>query len=673
MRSNRTALVLLLAAAPLTSPDFVRAQVGPTTIEDAQGKTYEESVHWARRQSLTLLVTQNTHPIVKQVVLVPNAATFIDELSRWSTEAKWPILFEDDFYAPMFIRAYRPDAVFRRASVGTLPEDMTARRTLIDRTVANSWRVEKTFGVSYADVMGDRGFKPMGAVVTSLKDPAWVGGIALAAARGLDIFYIDEDLGQPGDILSDARTRELMDRIERMVRRSGTEYTEVGDRFDFLTVCRTMAARTNVDIGGALPDRLPPAIRNGPKAITDVIGRHLDGRRWAFTGWILGSQRSSLYAAMCSFFLPRTTVWLGDSYQHEEGRDAYQMGRTAIMYEQHDYEVELHENLTRSSFQAATSTGIDADQIYMNSSGNADFFDLGPDRCSPYDVPVLDRPAFLYLIHSWSMKTPDDPNTIGGRWMRNGAYAAYASSHEPLLSAFRPAYEVARRIISLIPLGPSVRLWEGEAPLSVAWRVNLFGDPMMLSGGAKDAGRPLAPIDGGSAENLNEAARKAMERALDAPSDDAFAETIRLFILINLDGLARDLWARAVKDGAGGPETARVALPPLFRGGDRTAFLEAWSVCFADRDAVRPNQRELDMLWSLVGPTLAQEVDPETIELMTNAIRRRYPSGDMQRLAPALDRTGGRQAVRTTLRRIRQTAANQREKKAIDQLLEQYD
>ena len=670
---NRMCLLLLLASPVLQPSLFASAQVAPTTLDGSQAKSYEESVHWARRQALTLLVTQNTHPIVKQVVLVPNAATFIDELSRWSKNAKWPILYEDDFYAPMFIRAYRPDAVFRRPSVGRLPADLEARRTLLDRTVANSWRLDNTFGVSYREVLDERGFQPMGAVVTSLQDPAWVGGIALAAARGLDIFYIDDDLGAPGDILSDERTRAFMNRIEAMVKQSGTAYVDVGDRFDFLTICRTMAARTDVNIGGDLPDRLPREILNGPRAITDVIGRHLDGRRWAFTGWIQGGQRASLYAAMCSFFLSRTSVWMGDSYQHEEGRDAYQMKRTAFMFEQHQYEVELHEDLSRTSFLDATSTGIDADQIYMNSGGNADFFDLGADRCSPYDVPILDRPAFLYLIHSWSMKKPDDPNTIGGRWLKNGAYAAYASSHEPLLSAFRPPFEVARRIISMVPLGPSVRLWEGEAPLAVSWRVNLFGDPMMLSGGAKDSVRPLAPINGGSAELLNEIAKESMEQALDAPSDAAFAKTLRLFILINLDGLARDLWARAVKDGAGGPQTARIALGPLFRGGDQNSFLRAWNVCFTGPDAPKSTQRERDMLWSLVGPTLAQQSDPGTVDLMERSIRDRYPAGDMKQLAPALQRTKGRQAVRDTLRRVRSTAVNRREKKAIDQLLEQYD
>ena len=667
----RTTLLVLLNAAPL-QPSALAQPIASEPEAVPEGSA-QETVHWARRQSLALLQTQNTHPIVKQVVLVPNAATFIDELSRWSSNAKWPILYEDDFYAPMFIRAYQPDAVFRRSSVGRLPGDMEDRRALIDRTVANSWRPENGFGVSFREVLDERGFKPMGAVVTSLRDPAWVGGIALAAARGLEIFYIDDELGKPGDVLSDERTRAFMRRIETMVKQSGATYEAVGDQFDFLTICRTMAARTSVDIGGALPDRLPREIVDGPKAITDVIGRHLNGRRWAFTGWILGGQRTSLYAAMCSFFLPRTRVWLGDSYQHEPGKNAYQMRQTALLLEQHQYEVELHENLTLKTLQMAASTGIDADQIYMNSSGNADFFDLGPDRCSPYEVPILDRPAFLYLIHSWSMKKPDDPMTIGGRWLRNGVYAACASSHEPLLSAFRPPFEVARRIASCIPLGPAVRLWEGQSPFAVAWRVNLFGDPMMLSSGARYADRPRAPINGGGAELLNETARRAVDQALNDPSDAAFAEALRLCMLIDRESLAGDLWNRAVQDGVGGPQIARLALGPFFREGNGAAFIRAWKTCFTGTDAEKPTQREQDMLWALVGSMLDAEVDPDTVALLERWIRDRYPAGDMQRLAPALERTRGRRVVRDSLRRVRQTAANRREKKAIDRLLDQFD
>ena len=57
-------------------------------------------------------------PVARQVVLVPDLATLCDEVGRWSPKAHWPVLIEDDFLAPMFIRRFVPHVVYRRASVG---------------------------------------------------------------------------------------------------------------------------------------------------------------------------------------------------------------------------------------------------------------------------------------------------------------------------------------------------------------------------------------------------------------------------------------------------------------------------------------------------------------------------------------------------------------------------
>ncbi|MAB84113.1 MAG: hypothetical protein CMJ24_11875 [Phycisphaerae bacterium] len=667
MRSSLLFTVIVLSACLPGLPEAIGSAVPPPlTIQDAQPKSYREAVHWARRMSLTVMVNQNKIPIAKQVVLVPDAATFLDELSLWSEERRWPILYEDDFYAPMFIRSYEPEVVFRRASVGKLPKDMESRRALIDRSMANSMRKPDMISSTYSDLVVERGLKPKGAVFTSLRDPAWPAAVTLATARRQHLIYLDDELGGPSDILSQSDTLDLMRKVHQNLEATGTLFKELDDEIDFLTFCRSMPARADIDMGQQLPEGLPPQILDGPKAITDVLGRHPDGERYAFTGWIVGGQRASLYSAMCSFFLTRTNVWLGDSYQNEPDREAYRMNVTAAMFEHDEYEVELHENMTLRNFQDSVTTGLDTDQVYMNSSGNADFFDLGTDRASPYEVPVLNRPAFLYLIHSWSMKRPDDPETIGGRWLRNGVYAAYGSSHEPLLNGFRPAYEVARRIISNIPLGPSVRLWDGEAPLAVSWRINLFGDPMMLSGGPRISRRTMASVDGHGAENLNETAQKLLEEAVAQPDDRRFADVIDMMTLINLDGMASDLWKRAVKEAVAGPLCAKAALGPLFRLGNRDDFMLAW----AKLDRQTTYQR--DMLWSLMAPTLGPNTDATTADLMSAAIRPRYPVGDMRRIAPILSRLDGPGQVVALIDQLESTAVNRREKRGLAELRKLY-
>ncbi len=667
MRSSLLFTVIVLSACLSGLPDAVgSATPPPLTVKDAQGKSYREAVHWARRMSLTVMVNQNKIPIAKQVVLVPDAATFLHELSLWSEERRWPILYEDDFYAPMFIRSYEPKAVFRRASVGKLPKDIEDRKALIDRSMGNSMQRPDLFGSTYTELLEERGLKPKGAVFTSLRDPAWPAAVTLATARRQHLIYLDDELGEPSDILSQPRTLDLMRKVHQELEATGGQFKEMDDEIDFLTFCRSMPARAEIDMQQELPQQLPPQILDGPKAITDVLGRHPDGERYAFTGWILGGQRASLYAAMCSFFLNRTNVWLGDSYENEPNREAYKMTVTAAMYEHDEYKVELHENMTLRNFQDAVATGLDTDQVYMNSSGNADFFDLGTDRASPYEVPILNRPVFLYLIHSWSMKRPDDPETIGGRWLRNGAYAAFGSSHEPLLNGFRPAYEVARRIISNIPLGPSVRMWDGEAPLAVAWRINLFGDPMMLSGGPRISKRTIASVDGHGAESLNKTALDLLEEAVASPDDRRFADAIAMMELINLDGMAVDIWRRAVKEAAVGPLSGKAALGPLFRLGARDDFMLAWEKL----DKQSTYQR--DMLWSLMAPTLGPNTDAATADLMSAAIRPRYPAGDIRRLAPILSRLYGPGQVVALIDQLESTAVNRREKRGLAELRKLY-
>jgi len=78
------------------------------------------------------------------------------------------------------------------------------------------------------------------------------------------------------------------------------------------------------------------------------------------------------------------------------------------------------------------------------------------------------------------------------------------------------------------------------------------------------------------------------------------------------------------------------------------------------------------MLWSLMGPTLGPDTDAETARIMSSAIRTRYPSGDLRRLAPVLARIDGDQQVVSMIDQLEGTAANRREKKALVRLRELY-
>ena len=60
---------------------------------------------------------QRALPILNQVVVVPDEATYLDELSRWSLKGRWPVLFEREPFASQFIRTFSPEKVLRRTSI----------------------------------------------------------------------------------------------------------------------------------------------------------------------------------------------------------------------------------------------------------------------------------------------------------------------------------------------------------------------------------------------------------------------------------------------------------------------------------------------------------------------------------------------------------------------------
>ena len=57
---------------------------------------------------------QRKLPVIKQVVIVPDEATYLDEIGRWSTRARWPVLFDKEPFTSQFIRRFKPEKVWVR-------------------------------------------------------------------------------------------------------------------------------------------------------------------------------------------------------------------------------------------------------------------------------------------------------------------------------------------------------------------------------------------------------------------------------------------------------------------------------------------------------------------------------------------------------------------------------
>jgi len=102
-----TTLTLILAI-------FI-AQGSPEPIQEARA---------AMRLGARAAHVQRNLPVLNQVVLVPDEATYLDEISRWSPRARWPVLFDREPLASQFIRRFNPEKIWRREPVKTKIDDI---------------------------------------------------------------------------------------------------------------------------------------------------------------------------------------------------------------------------------------------------------------------------------------------------------------------------------------------------------------------------------------------------------------------------------------------------------------------------------------------------------------------------------------------------------------------
>ncbi|MHC4992832.1 MAG: hypothetical protein ACYTGC_17815, partial [Planctomycetota bacterium] len=519
-----------------------------------------------------------------------------------------------------------------------------------------------------ADVLERGGYEPPGIVVTSVDDPAWTAAVALAAGRAQPLAWLDEKYGRPNQTLPVQEAQRLAAEVERLVRTTGYEYAALGDVIDTVTLCRSIAGRVEENPLPAtritLPGGLPTA---GPVAITDVIGRHPDGRRFAFVGWIFGDSTRAAYVAMCSLFLPRTHVQLFNTYGDEDPWAAYGMDGASALLRQSGFEVDYARppRADDVAWRQLLPGGVQKDLMMVNSQGVADVFALqSGQQGHACDVPRLSTPLAVHMVHSWSMRSPESTSTIGGRWLRGGAYAYVGSAQEPYLPAFVPPEVLVRRLVSGVPLLVAARVWTGH--LSAPWRINTYGDPLMLCpppAGAPEQQRLELPVSDGI--DLHEHARELMRRATEDPSGQTLAEAIRTVVLLGRDEIAVRLWLLARQRDLEGV-CAAPALGPLFRTKQVEEFLAAWRV---ER---QHDERVEDMLWHLMWARLGRDTDERTLLELLGAMRRPKVYVDLGRLAPQLRRVFGQAYVRGVIQREIEQAPTNVVRERLRELLERY-
>jgi hypothetical protein len=171
---------------------------------------------------------------------------------------------------------------------------------------------------------------------------------------------------------------------------------------------------------------------------------------------------------MCSIFLTQETALLYNSYPQDGVWGQYAMDQTAHQLSEVNFDV-THIQRPQAgvrNWRYLTASGLDFDLIFVNTKGPSSSFNLGDGDASVQDVPTLNTPAAVHFIHSWSAVTPDDRNTVGGRWLSHGVYAYVASVDEPYLQAFVTPQLLVQRLQMLTPFLIAAR--QIEAP---PWKI----------------------------------------------------------------------------------------------------------------------------------------------------------------------------------------------------------
>ncbi len=663
--------------APAQVPSGASAPAAPN-----QNAGDDANAPWPVLLGLRVAQLEVALPVARQVTLVPDAATWLDEVSRWTRESRWPVLFEDDRFAPLFIRAFQPERVIRRSSIGPLPSAKAERESLAHAAVARAWNGDPTAGSLAA--LQQAKLMPPGVAIGSMDDPAWPAAVALAAGRGLPLLFVDGDFGAPNETLTAADFTRLDAAITEAIATTGLPFRSLGDAIDAVALCREVAAKARPNL--APEARIPVADGPGgtaadPLSTIDLLCRDAKGSRYAVAGWIVGTNERAAYMAMCSLFLERGSWWFLSGYASAAPWSTYAPDEAAKLLAAGGFTTKVTSGpqMSLSNWRKMLMGGFDADVLVMNSSGDPGWFSLhGNDRGEIHDVPFLSRPAALHLIHSWSLTRPADFYTVGGRLLDRGVYAYYGSVQEPFLAAFLPPLSLAQRVGGLGPFLVSSRMLEGD--LDKPWRLTAIGDPLMLCIVPSKRTVPKAALPDANGDDIRAGVRERLARVKDATDEAAMladlAAAMRDLRIIGADDIAAGLWELARSKGpAAAAAVAKDALPALFRLRQFDAFVAAFRSGFPPaRDGApaplvgRQAEDALDMLWHLAGPRVGS-LDLPLLEFLRRNLRGSDTSIDLSILLPAIDKAKGRAASDRIVSEEIERTANEGVKAKLSKLL----
>ncbi len=517
-------------------------------------------------------------PVIPDVVIVPDGASYLAAVAAWKPEGRFPILIDDGTWQAgediaRFVRAFEPRRVVRWTG-GDRAARGDARREAVERTVAAAWGHDGD-PASLIDFWRAHHHVPPGVVVADGADPAWTAALALAAGRALPIAWVTLERRNVSGAMSRTDADALCAEIERACEATGLSWRTLGDDLDAVALCLNAAVKIETSEREFV-------------ATTDRVGRPAigasAGERWAWASQVFGTEAEAAYRAMCSLFLRPASAWVFDSYPHESPWSQYDGTEAARVLRESGLRVMLDDAPRQglADWRARSLRAVDAGIVLLNSKGNRDWFELSPGRAHAGDVPMLSAPAIVHMVHSWSANAPRNRATVGARWLERGAYAYCGSVQEPTLLAFVPTPLVAKRLAAGAPWAAAVR--HDGTPV---WRVAVMGDPLITLGPPARRIDDALPLDG--AEDLAETTKRAA-------SETDYESLVRSLWLSGRDAEAAKLAGAllAEQPGAVTPAFARDALFSVFRAGTDSAFLDLYAR-LAPEDAAAGAAR--DALW----------------------------------------------------------------------------
>lgn len=619
------------------------------------GATRTNTPPWPVILGAKVALCEGKRPVVSRVVLVDDPDTFLQEVARWSPAGQWPVLFESDPRTAAFIRAFVPEEIVHVAPTPRrLPVEEEIRERLMLGACSIAWGAADP-RMPQEQLFERLGWRPPGLVVTSVGDPAWTAAVTLAAGRGLPLVFVDDQLGAVNGEMSSAEVRRFEREIRDAATKTGYDWKELGDDLDAVAICRAMPVRCRMTPPAAarvsLGDR---DAGDGPWATTDVLCRHDDGSRWGYAGWIWGDEGRAASVAMSSLFLQRRNAWFISGYPQNGAWGNYAVEEAAVELAEAGYASLFFEGEKASlvEWRRLLLGGLPADILYLNSHGTSRQFHLFEDqRAVPQDMPFIQRPMALSMVHSFSLQNPADRNTVGGRALDRGVYAYIGSVDEPYLTAFVPPLLQTRRIRAGVPFLLAGRQWPGSGPMAGIWKITTIGDPFMIAPPPGAVTVPTVSIEDAKpipdSTDLVDLARTDMKAIADDPS--RASDAVRRLVILGKDELAIDVWESLVAkaDPVAIAAAAPQVIDPLFRARRWNDFIDAF-----DRLPLESRDSDArDMLWHLAGPRLSSIQDPRAIAVLRREIREPQVQADLGLLMPHLDRVLGAGAGQAELSR----------------------